>query len=128
MAMKVQTESGVTTALVVDDEPAIRRVVTSALEDLGCVETYSAPDAEIALEILASRKPDIVITDVKLPGVDGIELTERVKEGAGLSTSSATPVILMSAFGEPPNHRGDHFLAKPFNIADLAAAVAPYLG
>ena len=125
--MKAQTESAVRIALVVDDEPAIRRMVTLALEDLGWVETYSAPDAETALDILASQKPDIVITDVKLPGVDGVELTERVKEGTGLSTSSATPVILMSAFGEPPNHRGDRFLAKPFDIADFAAAVGPYL-
>lgn len=125
---KVQTESAVSTALVVDDDAAIRRMVTLALEDLGCGETYSAPDAETALNILARQKADIVITDVKLPDLDGVELTGRVKQGVGLSTSSATPVVLMSAFGEPPNHRGDRFLAKPFAIADLAAAVGPYLG
>lgn len=113
--------------LVVDDEPAICRMVTSALQDLGCGETYSAPDAETALGILATKRPTIVITDVRLPGIDGVELTQRVKEGAGLPTSATTPVILMSAFGEPRGHRGDAFLAKPFDIDDLAGIVIPYL-
>ncbi len=109
------------TCLIVDDEPAILRLVVLVLQDLG-YETLSAPDAETAAGILAFRKPDLIITDVRLPGVDGVELTRRVKD---VPTLTSTPVLLISAY-EPPAHVGDGFLAKPFDIDGLMDFVAPY--
>ena len=66
--------------------------------------------------------PDFVISDVKLPGMDGLELARRIK-----SEQKQKPVLLMSAFGEPRNHAGDGFLAKPFDIDGLVDFVSPYL-
>lgn len=109
--------------LVVDDEPAIRRIVGIALRDLGC-ETYTAADAETALELLETRRPDVILADVRLPGVDGVELARRVKADAQLSS---TPVLLMSAFGEPSKHQGEGFLPKPFDHDELASFLSPYI-
>ncbi len=109
--------------LVIDDEPAILRLVAVVLRDLGC-ETLTARDAESALDVIETRDPDLVISDVKLPGMDGVELAHRIKSDARLDKK---PVLLMSAFGEPRKHEGDAFLAKPFDIDGLIDFVSPFL-
>ncbi|HLA82794.1 MAG TPA: response regulator [Thermoleophilia bacterium] len=109
------------TCLVVDDEPTILRLVVLVLQDLG-YETLAAPDAETAAGILAFRRPDLIITDVRLPGTDGVELTRHIKAAPPLQS---TPVLLISAY-EPPSHAGDGFLPKPFDIDGLTDFVAPY--
>jgi len=111
--------SNATTCLIVDDEPAILRLVAVVLRDLGC-DTLTAVNAESALEIAEKTNPDFVICDVKLPGMDGVELAKRLK-------SLHKPVLLMSAFGEPREHDGDGFLAKPFDIDGLIEFVSPYV-
>lgn len=115
---------GAPTCLVVDDEPAILRLVALVLRDLG-YEALAAPDAETAAGILAFKRLDLIITDVRLPGADGLELARRVKEAPRLRS---TPVLLISAYGEPHSHRGDGFLPKPFDIEGLADFVAPFIG
>ena len=113
-------------ALIIDDEPAILRLLSFALRNMGC-EPVTAPDAEVALEELENRKPDIIIADVRLPGMDGVEFTQQVKSD---SRFAQVPVLLISAFGEPRvngGHRADQFLAKPFDIDSLEDAVKPYL-
>ncbi len=112
------------TCLVIDDEPAILRLVAVILRDLGC-EALTAPDAESALEVIQRQDPDLVISDVKLPGMDGVELAHRIKSDERLDKK---PVLLMSAFGEPRKHEGDAFLAKPFDIDGLIDFVSPFLG
>jgi CheY-like chemotaxis protein len=116
------TDDMSTSCLVVDDEPAILRLIVVVLRDLGC-NTLMAGDAESALLIVKSEHPDVVISDIKLPGMDGVELARRIKSN-GLGE---TPVLLMSAFGEPRHHQGDGFLAKPFDIEGLIDFVSPYL-
>jgi CheY-like chemotaxis protein len=116
----VQNGANTTTCLVVDDEPAILRLVAVVLRDIGC-ETLTAANAESALEIAVKADPDLVISDVKLPGMDGVELARRIK------SRENTPVLLMSAFGEPRKHPGDGFLAKPFDIDGLIDFVSPYV-
>ena len=110
--------------LIVDDEPAILRLVSIVLRDMDC-DTLSAPNAEAALELLhGGEMPDLIITDVKMPGIDGAEFTRLVKADDRLAS---IPVLLMSAYGEPRGHAGDGFLAKPFDIDGLAEFVALYL-
>jgi CheY-like chemotaxis protein len=116
----VQNGASTTICLVVDDEPAILRLVAVVLRDMGC-EILTAPSAESALEIAEKTDPDFVISDVKLPGMDGVELAKRIK------SRENTPVLLMSAFGEPRKHEGDGFLAKPFDIDGLIDFVSPYV-
>lgn len=111
--------------LVVDDEPAIRKVVTSALSELGCDDTVEVGDAETALQIIERQRPDVVITDVKLPGISGVDLARLIKGDARMK---ATPVFLMSAYGEPDGHVADGFLPKPFSMDDLVRLVGSSLG
>ena len=90
---------------------------------MGC-DTVAARDAETASRLLSESKPDVVIADVRLPGMTGVELTRRIKDD---ETTADTPVLLMSAFGEPPGHPGDAFLNKPFEIEQLEQTVTEYL-
>lgn len=112
-----------TAALVVDDEPAILRLVSMVLRDLG-FETFTAKDAETAEALLETSKPDLVVTDVRLPGMDGVELCRRIKSSRRLKD---TPVLLMSAYSEPPRHPGDGFIAKPFDISELEDAFSQFV-
>jgi len=109
--------------LIVDDEPAILRLVSIVLRDLGC-DTLAAPNAEAALELLQHEQPDLIITDVRMPSMDGSEFVRLIKNDKQLA---ATPVLLMSAYGEPRGHRGDDFIAKPFDIETLTDFVTPYI-
>ena len=103
------------TVLVIDDEPAILRLVSLALQDSG-MGVLAAPDGETASDLLESQQPDLIVSDVRLPGMDGLEIARRVKRNPALST---IPVLLISAFGEPQGHQADAFLAKPFDIEHL---------
>jgi CheY-like chemotaxis protein len=120
--MSVLQRGTVTTILVVDDEPTIRKIVTSTLADLGFDEMYTAGDAESALSVIHDKRPDVVISDVKLPGMSGVELARQVKENDG-----NTPVLLMSAFGEPRGHKADAFISKPFELDDLTELVRRFI-
>lgn len=109
--------------LVVEDEPAILRLVLLVLEDMGC-EILAATDAESALEMISANDPDVVIADVRLPGMDGVELARHIKTSI---RHSSMPVLLMSAYGEPADHSCEGFLRKPFDIDQLAEFIEPYL-
>lgn len=110
------------TVLVVEDEPAIRRMVARALGNAG-FEVLTATDARGALELAASCDTlDLVVTDVVMPGMGGLELVERLQ--AQLSRELA--VVFMSGYaraaqGEIGGHAG--FLAKPFTLDALLAKV-----
>lgn len=123
MFIGVSDSGSLTTCLVVDDEPAILRLVAIVLRELGC-DALTARDAESALAVIEQQQDlDFVISDIKLPGMDGLELARRIKS----DQAHGKPVLLMSAFGEPRNHEGDAFLAKPFDIDGLIEFVSPYL-
>jgi two-component system phosphate regulon response regulator PhoB len=105
--------------LIVDDEPAIGRVIAVIVSSLGC-ETVLALSAEEALLKLPNIEPKMMLVDVRLPGIDGIEFVRRMREDRRYS---AVPIYLMSAFAEPPMHAGDGFVPKPFDIDRLSDLV-----
>lgn len=109
------------TILVVDDEAVIVRTITRALMELDC-RIIAAFDGERALELLATEKPDLVITDIRMPGMNGTELAARIK-----AEHPNVPVLLLSAYREPKNHNGDYFIAKPFDNDELLSAVRAHL-
>src|SRR5438445_12215082 len=99
------------------------RLISILLEDMGC-QAMLAPNAEVALEILGDTGPDLMIADVRLPGMDGVELARVVKSSAA---HSSMPVLLMSAVAEPRCHSADDFITKPFEIETVTDFVEPYL-
>jgi CheY-like chemotaxis protein len=112
----------VTRILIVDDELSFLRTVATALRSSG-FETIIASDAEMALALLKSLRPDAMLIDVQLPGIDGVELARRVKDD---EQHKDVPVILMSAYGRPVEY-GNGFIAKPFDLDHIDQLLAPYL-
>ncbi len=109
--------------LLVDDEENVRRVATKLLEKLGYV-VRAAQDGEEALAILeGGERFDLVLTDVIMPRLTGIEMAERIRaflpEQKVLFTSGYTARHYGQAPGEPP----EPFMPKPFSMADLAQNV-----
>ncbi|MFC1821445.1 response regulator [Thermodesulfobacteriota bacterium] len=80
--------------LLVDDEEGIRRVLGIALADSG-YEVILAQNGEEALRCFKERKPPIVLTDIKMPGMDGVELLQKIKKD-----SPDTEVIMITGHGD----------------------------
>lgn len=79
--------------LIIDDEKPVRDVLNIALSEEG-YESYQAPSGELGFELFKSSEPDIVLTDVMMPGIDGIEVTKRMK-----AQRDDIDVVVMSGFG-----------------------------
>jgi len=121
--MRDDSSNKAPSVLVVDDEPAILHIIAVVLQQMG-LEPWTTTSGEQALAFLGSTQPDLVIADVFLPDLDGLELTRRIKESDQLAS---VPVLLISAYGQPANHQGDGFLAKPFDIDELVFSVTSFL-
>jgi DNA-binding response OmpR family regulator len=112
------------TVLVVDDEPTIVEIVGRYMERAG-YETYEASDGPEALRLAELHRPDLVVLDVMLPGIDGIEVMRQLHERPGPRTA----VILLTARGEESDrlvglrHGADDYVVKPFSPAELVARV-----
>ena len=127
---KPQAAPGAKTAtvLVVDDEPTIVEIVGRYMERAG-FETYTAADGYRALDAATEHRPDLVVLDVMLPGIDGIEVMERLQEREGPPIA----VILLTARGEESDrlvglrHGADDYVVKPFSPAELVARVEAVL-
>ena len=106
-----------TTILVVDDDPEIRDVLREYLEDFG-YRVLIAENGSVALRIIAcDRSPHLVITDIRMPEMSGLELAERIARERG-----DVKVIFMSGFTWQ-NQLSCPLLRKPFRLAELEAAV-----
>jgi two-component system response regulator AtoC len=107
------------TVLIVDDERTLARAIKAFLAESG-YEAEVAGDAEQALRLLETMRPDVVFTDVRLPGMDGIELLRRIRE-----FDAAIPVIIMTAHGtiegavEAVKLGAFDYLKKPIDLEEL---------
>ena len=110
--------------LVVDDEPTIAEVVSRYLERAGYASSV-ASDGISALEQAARRRPDLVVLDLMLPGIDGLEVMRRLRE----QDRDRIAVILLTAKGEESDRvtglrlGADDYVVKPFSPAELVARV-----
>ncbi len=110
--------------LLVEDDSAVRMILERGLRRNG-LDVTSAADGATALGILdADGEFDVLVSDIMMPGIDGVELASRAAIGR-----PSLGVVLMSGFAEPPLHRaadaqGVQFVSKPFALADLIAAIA----
>jgi two-component system, OmpR family, KDP operon response regulator KdpE len=108
--------------LVVDDEPQITRVLKTVLSSQG-YDVRTAPEGESALANFREWSPDLVITDLKMPHMDGAELCRRIRE------ASTVPIIVLSVNSEKPSKidaldsGADDYVTKPFDIDELMARV-----
>ncbi len=115
-----------TTVLVVDDEPIVREVVVRYLERDG-FKTLEAADGNRARELVETGGPSLVVLDVMLPGVDGLELCRWIRNRSDL------PVIMLTARGEEADRivglelGADDYVTKPFSPRELATRVRTVL-
>jgi DNA-binding response OmpR family regulator len=115
-----------TTVLVVDDEPIVREVILRYLERDG-FRTLEAGDGDTARRLLERESPGLVILDIMLPGIDGLELCRWIRARSDL------PVILLTARGEEADRivglelGADDYVTKPFSPRELTARVRTVL-
>jgi len=105
--------------LIVEDEPKMLRLLELNLKEQGYT-THTATDAEAGLRLLRQEGADLVLSDLKLPGMDGLEFLEAVK-----STNASIPVVLMTAYGtvetavEAMKAGASDYVLKPFSMEEI---------
>jgi DNA-binding response OmpR family regulator len=118
------------TILVVDDDPVIQKLLTVNFEMEG-YRVVTAGDGQEGLDQVAQRRPDIILLDVMMPKMDGVEVVRRLKADADLAT---IPVIMLSAKAQSNDISGgldagaDDYITKPFDPLELLDKVAALLG
>jgi CheY-like chemotaxis protein len=114
------------TILIVDDDPSIRRLIATTLEDVSGFRLQEASDGAEALEVALDAKPEIVFLDLEMPRVDGIETCRRLRSEPRLA--DVTIVVLTGASGDVAEQSAqaagaDLFLTKPFSPLHLLQLV-----
>ena len=111
-----------TSVLVVDDEPAMLRVLRAALDARG-YEVRTAMSGEQAINAVATQAPDLVMLDLGLPDIDGVEVCRRIRSW------SQVPILVLSAEGSDDrkvralDEGADDYVTKPFSMPELLARV-----
>jgi CheY-like chemotaxis protein len=116
---RADAHEGIPTVLVVEDEPVIRELMAILLEEEGYV-VRQAVDGLEALEVMERHGVDLVLSDVKMPRLDGASLVQRLR-----ARGNTIPVVLMSAVYAEVDLPGVRFLRKPVNgeeVIDIIAA------
>ena len=114
---------GTARILIVEDDPAVQRVLERMLRKNGFTNVIRVPDAEMALDVWATRPPDLALVDLHMPGTSGFEFLERIRDEDG--GAEFLPVIMLTADASPDVRRraldlGAHdFLTKPFDVAEV---------
>ena len=110
------------TVLVVEDELPIRRFLKPSLQSQG-FKVVEAEQGEEALALASSHNPDIILLDLGLPDMDGLEVVKRLREWTG------TPIIILTARGKEKDKiigldaGADDYLTKPFDVGELMARI-----
>ncbi|TNJ60851.1 response regulator [Paenibacillus hemerocallicola] len=109
--------------LIVDDQNGIRVLLVEVFSNEG-YNTFQASNGKLALEIVRKESPDLVLLDMKIPGMDGLDILKHIKQ-----IDTSIKVIMMTAYGELDMIKEatdlgalTHF-TKPFDIDDLRLAV-----
>jgi two-component system, OmpR family, phosphate regulon response regulator PhoB len=118
-----------TSVLVVDDDPDVCDLVTYKLEQSG-FEVRRASDGDAALREVARRVPDLVLLDIMMPGISGLEVLERWRSDVA---TAAIPVVMLTAKAQENDvERGfqlgaDDYVVKPFSPRELVRRVSAVL-
>ena len=109
-----------TKLLIVDDDPRIIEVLSIYMEDY--YDIYTATDGEEALETIKKQKPDVIVLDIMMPGMNGYELAKRLKTKREYN---AIPIIMLTALDKTPNKvkgyrvGANRYITKPFSFEEL---------
>jgi two-component system, OmpR family, response regulator ResD len=112
--------------LVVDDEPIVRDVLSRYLSREG-FEVETAADGQAALDVFEATRPELIVLDLMLPGIDGLEVLRRIRSRNGAA------VIMLTARGEETDRvvglelGADDYVAKPFSPREVVARVRAVL-
>jgi DNA-binding response OmpR family regulator len=115
-----------TTVLVVDDDPTVSEVVTTYLQHAG-FSVQHCVDGEAALDAVSTSVPDLVVLDLMLPGIDGLEVCRRLR------TKADVPVVMLTALGDEVDRvlglevGADDYITKPFSPRELVLRVQSVL-
>ena len=113
---------GQPSVLAVDDEPHVLEALSTILESRG-YRVRTAPNGPMALDEIAAERPDVVLLDLAMPGIDGIEVCRRVR------AYSKVPILVLSALSEEARKvraldaGADDYVTKPFGVQELLARV-----
>ncbi len=116
--------------LIVEDSSTMRALIASTLEDLGDYEITEAASGFEALKILPARQFDLIITDINMPDINGLELVNFVKKHP---TYKETPLIIVTTEKSAEDRKkgmalgADTYITKPFDAEDLQSAVKALL-
>jgi two-component system KDP operon response regulator KdpE len=108
--------------LVVDDEPSIRKLLRIGLKTRG-FQVLEAPDGKTSLQILLQH-PDLIILDLELPGIEGLELLQKIR-----GRNESVPILVLSNRGNEANkvealdHGANDYVTKPFGMDELLARI-----
>jgi YesN/AraC family two-component response regulator len=107
--------------LIVDDSATMRQLIVMTLKKMGCTSIADAPNGRVALEKLAAQPVDIVLTDIDMPEMNGLEFIQAAR-----AQYTNLPIIILSTHGdEATRDKGltlgaNHYLTKPLSGAKLA--------
>jgi two-component system chemotaxis response regulator CheY len=114
------------TILIVDDDPFIRKLIATTLEDVGSTEILQASDGLEALERAREAVPSLVFLDIDMPNLDGLEACRRLR---ALEGGDSSTIVMLTAASRNEVERdaeeagADLFLTKPFSPLDLLQLV-----
>lgn len=112
---------------VIEDDATIRRLLEINLAAAGCANVYPAQDGTSGLALVQERRPDIVLLDLMLPGLDGLSVCRRIRSDTHLAS---TGVIMLTAKGESEDivagleAGADDYVTKPFSRSELVARIS----
>lgn len=118
------------TVLCIDDNPAIRELVATVVANLSGMRVLTAENAETGISLARSQRPDIILMDINLPGMSGVEARAVLRRYD--ETRNIPVFALTSLAGSPEIDAGmaagfDHYLTKPFDVHDLLSAITSRL-
>ena len=115
--------------VIIDDQPTNLKLLAAVLAAEG-FEVLTATDAASGLELIEQQRPDIVLTDIQLPDMDGLEMTRQLKRAAA---TSEMIVIAVTAYAMATDERDalaagcDGFITKPIDTRTLGSTIAGYV-